>query len=405
MKAISFSAPIPTYLATLAAGRVSDAWLVGPHACTRFGDVASPDLPGDRWVRIKTRLGGICGSDLGIVSLEASPSTSPFSSFPFVLGHESVGTIDACGPAVRGWSVGDRVTVNPLLCCEARDVHPPCEACATGHHSRCAHFSDGALAPGMFIGTTKGLGGSWGEYFVAHESQLVRVADQVTDAGAVLTEPFACCVHAVLGHMPSAGQRVLVIGAGTMGLLMVAALKALAPRTAITAMARHSFQARHATALGATRVVMARGDYLKDLADAAQTRLVQPILGRPIGIGGFDAVYVCTSGVRGVEDAMRFTRAGGAITLLGNVTTLRGLDWTPLWIKELTFRGTLAYGNHAHGGADVNAFVEAAALVADGRAPIATLVTHEFPLTRYRDALSEARAKGHGESVKVAFRF
>lgn len=405
MKAISFSAPIPTYLATLVAGRVSDALLVGPHACTRYGDTTSPELPNDRWVRIRTRLGGICGSDLGIVALDASPSTSPFSSFPFVLGHESVGTIDACGAGVRGYGVGDRVTVNPLLCCEARNITPPCHACATGHHSRCAHFTDGALAPGMFIGTTRGLGGSWGEFFVAHESQLVRVADAVSDAGAVLTEPFACCVHAVRGMTPAAGDRVLVIGAGTMGLLMVAALRALAPQAIVTVLARHAFQARHATALGASRVVMARGDYLKELADAAHTRLVQPILGRPIGIGGFDGVYVCTSGTRGVEDAMRFTRAGGSIVLLGNATTLRGLDWTPLWIKELTFKGTLAYGSHAHGGADINAFVEAAMLIADGRAPIAGLVTHEFPIARYRDALSEARAKGHTESVKVVFKF
>ncbi len=405
MKAISFSAPIPTYLATLAAGRISESLLVGPHACTRFGDVASPDLPGDRWVRIRTRLGGICGSDLGIVGLEASPSTSPFSSFPFVLGHESVGTIDACGAAVRGVGTGDRVTVNPLLCCESRNVTPPCAACASGRHSRCAHFTDGALAPGMFIGTTRGLGGSWGEYFVAHESQLVRVDDAVSDAGAVLTEPFACCVHAVRAMLPAPGQRVLVIGAGTMGLLMVAALRAIAPDTNVIVLARHPFQARHATSLGAWRVVMARGDYLAELADVAGTRLLQPILGRPIGIGGVDGAYVCTSGTRGVEDAMRFTRAGGSIVLLGNATTLKGLDWTPLWIKELTFKGTLAYGSHTHGGASTHAFVEAASLVASGRAPVASLVTHEFPLARYRDALSEARAKGHGDSVKVVFRF
>jgi L-iditol 2-dehydrogenase len=405
VKAISFAAPIPTYLATLAAGKLSESLLVGPHACTRYGDVASPELPGDRWVRIRTRLGGICGSDLGIVGLDASPSTSPFSSFPFVLGHESVGVIDACGAGVRGFGAGDRVTVNPLLCCEARAVTPPCDACAAGHHSRCAHFTDGALAPGMFIGTTKGLGGSWGEFFVAHESQLVRVPDEVTDKSAVLTEPFACCVHAVRGAMPSAGQKVLVIGAGTMGLLMVAAVRALSPDAHVTALARHGFQSRHAMSLGASKVVMARGDYLKELADVAETRLVQPILGRPIGIGGVDVTYVCISGTRGIEDAMRFTRAGGTIVLLGNATTLRGLDWSPLWIKELTFKGTLAYGSHGHGGASTHAFNEAASLIASGRAPIAGLVTHEFPLARYRDALAEARAKGHGESVKVVFKF
>lgn len=405
VKGIAFSAPIPTYLATLVAGRLSSAWLVGPHACTRYGEMATPELPGSRWVRIRTTLGGICGSDLGIIALEASPSTSPFSSFPFVLGHESVGVVDACGATVSRAGVGDRVTVNPLLCCETRDITPACAACASGHHSRCAHFTDGALPPGMFIGTTRGLGGSWGEYFVAHESQLVRVPDGVSDASAVLTEPLACCVHAVRATPPAAGARVLVIGAGTMGLLMVAALRALAPESRVTVLARHAFQGRHATALGAARVVLARGDYLTELADAAQTRLLTPILGRPIGVGGCDATYVCTSSRRGVEDAMRFTRAGGSVALLGNVTSLRGLDWTPLWIKELTFRGTLAYGAHAHGEPDVDAFTEAAALITSGRAPIAQLVTHQFPIASYRQALFEARAKGHGESVKVAFRF
>lgn len=405
MKAIRFAAPIPTYLATQLAGRLSEHWLVGPHACTRFMDVATPELPGGQWVRIRTRMGGICGSDLAIVDLDASPSTSPFSSFPFVIGHENVGTIEACGPDVRGWGVGDRVTVNPLLCCEPRAITPPCAACAAGQHSRCEHFTDGAVAPGMFIGTTRALGGSWGERFVAHQSQLVRVPDQTSDAAAVMTEPFACCVHAVLGTRPQPGQRVLVIGAGTMGLLMVAALQALVPDSPVTVLARHAFQARHAMHLGAAKTVMARGEYLGDLAEAGGTRLLKPMLGRPIGVGGFDVVFVCISSARGVEDAMRFARAGATIVLLGNATTLRGLDWTPLWIKELSLRGTLAYGGHAHGGADINAFNIAADLIASGRAPVGHLVTHQFALADYRTALHTARAKGPVESVKVAFTF
>ncbi len=405
MKAISFAAPIPAYLATQVAGRVSENWLVGGHACTRYAEVATPELPNQHWVRIRTRLGGICGSDLALVGLESSPSTSPFSSFPFVIGHENVGTIEACGTAVRGFGVGDRVTVNPLLCCEPRGVSPPCGACAAGRHSRCDHFTDGALPPGMFIGFTRSLGGSWGEQFVAHESQLVRVHDAVSDAGAVMTEPLACCVHAVLGVRPLPSHRVLVIGAGTMGLLMVAALQALAPDSPVTVLARHPFQARHAMNLGACRTVMARGDYLPELAEAAGTRLLKPILGGPIGVGGFDVVVVCIGSTRGVEDAMRFARAGATIVLLGNATTLKGLDWTPLWIKELSLRGTLAYGGHIHGGTDINAFNIASTLIAKGRAPIESLVTHQFPLAEYRTALHTARAKGSGESVKVAFKF
>src|SRR4029079_3334296 len=108
VKAISFAAPIPTYLTTLAAGRLSRRLYVGPHACTTVGDVADPTLPSERWVRIRTRLGGICGSDLNVITLKASPTTSPFSSFPFVLGHENVGDIMKLGRAVRRYEPGER---------------------------------------------------------------------------------------------------------------------------------------------------------------------------------------------------------------------------------------------------------------------------------------------------------
>jgi L-iditol 2-dehydrogenase len=210
----------------------------------------------------------------------------------------------------------------------------------------------------------------------------------------------------VRGRLPVAGERLLVIGAGTLGQLTVAALRAVAPEgIAITVLARHAFQAQRAVSLGATRTVLARGDYAAELADAAGTRLLTPIIGRPIGVGGFDAVYVCAAGTRSLEDAMRFAGAGAVLTLLANVAKLPGLDWTPLWLKELQLRGTLAYGSHTHGAASLDAFHEAAALIAAGRAPVGGLVTHTFPIAEYRAALAEARAKGAHESIKVAFAF
>ena len=419
MRAITFEAPIPRYLVTRAAGAVADRFYVGAHACTRHRQVATPELPGPDWVRIRTRLGGICGSDTNIITLGASPSASPFSSFPFVLGHENVGEIAELGRAVHGFALGERVVVNPLLCCEPRGITPPCAHCAAGHHSRCSHFTDGALAPGMFIGTTRGLGGSWGEWFVAHRSHLIRVPDTTSDTEAVLTEPFACCIHAAQRTRLAPNARVLVIGAGSMGLLQVAALKALhtqraaqpggplTPHTShpsVTVLARHPFQAEHAKRLGATRVVHARGNYLRELADAAETRLLQPILGKPIGLDGFDATFVCIGGSRGVEDALRFTRQGGTIVLLGNASTLRGIDWTPLWLKELTITGTLAYGAHGHGGASTNAFTQASALIAEKRVELGQLVTHQFALGDYRQAFAAAQSRAGSSSVKVVFK-
>jgi len=405
VKAISFAAPIPTYLATLAAGSLSHRLYIGPHACTRYGDVADPVLPGDDWVRVRTRMGGICGSDLNVITLKASPSVSPFSSFPFVLGHENVGEVVEAGAAVRGVEPGTRVAVNPLLCCEPRGVTPPCAACLAGRHPQCVHFTDGALAPGMLLGTTRGLGGSWGESYVAHASQLVRIPEAMSDEEAVLIEPFASSVHAVRRDLPADGERVLVIGAGSIGLLTVAALRALAPGATVTVLARHAFQAAHAERLGAAATVMARGDYTPALAQAAGTRLLQPILGKPVGVGGFDRTMVCVGGARGMDDAMRVTRAGGTIVLLGNSSTMKGLDWTPLWLKELTLRGSVCYGAHQHPGAPANAFDEAAALIAGGRAALRPLLTHTFPLAEYRRAIETALDKRGGESVKVAFRF
>lgn len=405
VKAIRFAAPIPTYLATKAAGAIARGWYVGPHACTRFGDVDEPALPNDRWVRVRTRLGGICGSDLNILTLSASPSTSPLSSFPFVLGHENVGDVIEVGRGVRGVAVGDRVSANPLLSCTPRGFDPACPPCRAGDESRCERFTDGPVPPGMLIGTTRGLGGSWGEQFVAHESRIVHVRDEMSDEQAVLIEPFACSVHAVRANLPQPAARVLVIGAGSIGLLTTAALHVLAPEASVTVAARYAFQTAHAARLGATHVVEVRGDYLPALAEAAGTRLLQPILGKPIGIGGFDATFVCVGGAGGIDDAMRFTRAGGTIVLLGNTTTTRGLDLTPLWLKELTLRGSLCYGSHHHSGASRGSFEEAADLIATGAAPIAPLLTHTFTLSDYGRAIATAADRGGAQSVKVAFRF
>ena len=404
MKAITFAAPIPRYLATLAGGRVSDRFYFGRASCTQYGDVMEPGLPSERWVRVRTLLGGICGSDLNVITLKASPSTSPFSSFPFVLGHENVGVVVAVGKEVRSVGVGTRVTVNPLLCCEPREIAPACAACAEGDHSRCEHFTDGVVAPGMLLGTTRDLGGSWGERFVAHESQVVPVPDAMSDEEAVLVEPFACSVHAVRANLPADGARVLVIGGGSIGLLTTAALRALAPRAQVTMFARHEFQIDHAKRLGVDRAVLGRADYLPALAEAAHTRLLQPIIGKPIGVGGFDQTFVCVGGGIAMEDAMRVTRAGGTIVLLGNSSTMNGVDWTPLWLKELTMRGSLCYGAHAHASPARTAFEEAMSLIGDGRAPIGPFVTHMFPLSQYRAAIHAARSKTLEECIKVTFR-
>ncbi len=405
MRAVVFDGAIPRYLATRAAGAVSRRWLTGAFRCTQLREIPAPSLPNQRWVKVATRLGGICGSDLNLVSLHVSPSASPFSSFPFVIGHENVGTIVDAGVDVTRVAHGDRVVVNPLLSCGAREIAPPCRHCVDGHPSRCEHFTDGTIAPGMLLGTTRGLGGSWGDAFVSHESQVYRVPEHVSDRAAVLVEPLACVVSPVLEHGVAENERVLVIGAGSMGLLALAALKALT-RADVTILAKHAFQAEHAERLGADRIVAMRdGDYFAELARATGGRLLQPILGPRIHVGGFDTTFVCVGTDAAVADALRFTRAGGIIVLLGNVAKLGRVDWTPLWQKELRVFGSLCYNAPRHAVTRPDAFETALSLASGSLGSVLEpLVTHVLPLENFAEALAVAQGRAGNAAIKVALR-
>jgi threonine dehydrogenase-like Zn-dependent dehydrogenase len=346
VRAVHFAAPIPTYLATLAAGRVSPQLYVGPHACTRYGDVAAPALPGDRWVRVRTRLGGICGSDLNVITLKASPSASPFSSFPFVLGHENVGTVVEVGRGVRGVAVGERVTANPLLCCEPRGLAPCARARRRPPALRALHRR--RRAPGHAHRHHARLGGSWGEEFVAHESQVLRVPDALTDDEAVLVEPLACSVHAVRANLPAPASGCSSSAPARSGSSRWRRSRR-SPRARVTVLAAHDFQAEHAERLGAARVVRARGDALAPSPTPAGCGSTSR---SSAGTWGWAASTARSSASAHARHGRRHARH--ARRRHDRPARQRehddGLDWTPLWLKELTVRGSLCYGAHAHGG-------------------------------------------------------
>ncbi len=407
MRGVVFDGAIPRYLATKAAGAVSSRLMTGPRRCTNLlDDVDVPTLPGPRWVRLRTRLGGICGSDLNLVNLNVSPSMSPFSTFPFVVGHENVGVVEEVGAEVARVSVGSRVVVNPLLPCAVRGIHPPCRHCMEGKPSRCENFLEGDIPAGMLLGTCKGLGGSWGEHFVAHESQLYEVPQGMSDKAAVLLEPLATVLSPIMAGPPAADAKILVIGGGSIGLLAVAALKAISPHCDVTLLARYDFQAQVGEELGADRIVRGKRGYFAELSRLTDGKLVKPILGKKIHIGGFDGTVVCVGSDGAVDDALRFTRAGGSILLLGNVSTLKKVDWTPLWQKELSLRGSLCYNLHSHEGAPRHAFDLGLEILGSRKGTqLESLVTHTFPLEAYQDALRIAGSKSKEKCIKVAFQF
>lgn len=407
MRAVTFDISIPRYVVARAAGAIHRGlyYRYPALSAVRYGAVGEPRLPGPGWVRIRTRMGGICGSDLNLVFLHDSPATTPFASFPFVIGHENVGEVLECGSGVTDLRPGDRVTVDPLLPCGPRGIDPPCPRCAEGHYPQCENFAAGALAPGLLIGGCRDTGGSWGEHFVAHRSQVFRVPDHLSDADALLTEPLAVALHPVLKDPPRPGERVLVIGAGVIGLLLVAAIRAMAHDCRVAVLCRHGFQGRMAEEFGADAVISAAGDYYTGLAREAGARLYRPMIGKRVSTGGFDRIYDCVGSAQSLDDSLRLARAGGTVAVVGLAALPRGVDWTAVWLKELTIRGTFTYGHDVIGQAPERTFAAALRLVAEGRVQPGPLLTHTFPLHRYREAIRVASQKGRHRSIKVAFQF
>lgn len=404
MRALQFNFGPVRYAATKVLGSVYSRAFTSKIGCVAYGRVPEPVLPGADWVKVDTLLGGICGSDLSLVSLQDSPSLSPFASFPFVIGHENVGVIREGGAGTTDFPPGQRVVVDPLLPCAVRGFAEPCAACRAGWPNRCARFTTGDLAPGLLLGNCRDTGGSWGETFVAHRKQVIPVPDAVSDENAVLAEPFGCALHAVDVVPPPAEGTALVIGGGVIGLATVAALRLVAPRCRIVVLARYDFQRRAARRLGADEVLIARGRELYEaVARTLDTKLLRPVLGAPVLVGGADVVYECAGSDGALDEALRFAAPGGRVVLLGLAAIPRGIDWSFVWRKELHVQGVFAAGPVTTSAGNVSAVQKAIDLFTEGTVDLSFLVTHRFALDDYRAALDAATGKARSRCLKAVF--
>ena len=154
------------------------------------------------------------------------------------MGHEVVGHIAEVGAAVEGYAIGDRVVVEPVLSCAIRGIQSFCHQCRQGKFANCENITKGEISSGIQTGYCRDTGGGWSEYFVAHQNQLHHVPDQLSDEIAVLAEPFACALHGVLKADLDDTDDILIIGAGTMGLLTVAVIRALEKKNRILIVAK-----------------------------------------------------------------------------------------------------------------------------------------------------------------------
>jgi threonine dehydrogenase-like Zn-dependent dehydrogenase len=406
MLAVQFVVSVPRYIFTLIAGRICQPAFWGSLSLVHYRELPEPQLPGPDWAKVKVRYGGICASDVGLIRLTESPAPSPFGSERFTVGHENMGTLVEVGEQVEGFAVGDRVVADPTLPCAARGINPPCKACHEGQFSRCENIAEGSLSPGVQIGACADTGGSWSPYFVAHRSQLFLVPEGISDENALLVEPFCSALHPVIRNLPHDEDTALIIGAGTIGICVLAALRALDSRARVIVLAKYPFQGELARRYGADEVVYwdKGGKYYTAIAELVGGKLFQPILGKPVMIGGADVTYDCIGSETSIRDALWLTRAGGTIVQIGLGSTGK-IDWTPLWFRELTVVGTLASGIEEYQGQWIRCHQLALDFMAQGKVDLASLLTHTFRLGDYRRALAMNMNKSRHRLVHSAFVF
>lgn len=387
----------------LVGGRIP-RWTGGWMPWLGLREYPAPPLPGPDWVRLRPLLAGICGSDTSLLTGRASATLSPFASFPAILGHEVLAEVEEPGSGVD-LAAGQRVVVDPVISCIVRGLES-CLSCREGRYALCMRAADGDLAPGMLIGYCRDLPGGWSTAMLAHASQLHPIPDAVSDEVAVLVEPLSIVLHAVLLDPPADEDRALIIGGGTIGLGTVAALRLTGSNADVTIVVRHPFQARLAERLGASRAIVDRaGDgAIQAAITSAGATSHQPLIGGPTLTGGFERVYDCVGSRASLAAALGAAGPRGRVMLIGTAFEVEHLDLTLAWARELRISGSYLYGLEPSISGRPHTFDHLLKLMGEHpELPLGELVTHRFPLDRWRDALRATTGRGRYASVKVVF--
>lgn len=407
MKAIQFLGTVPRYAFSMAAGAFTKKAYYSALSNTVLRETDEPRLLSENWVKVKTKYSGICGSDINLILLRDSPSSSPFVSFPVTLGHENCGYVTEVGENVADVNVGDRVIVDPILSCVPREISEPCEFCRRGDFSLCENFRKGIASPGFSIGYCRDTGGGWSESFVAHKSQIIKLPDSVSFEDAAIIDAFCSALHPVMRNYPKDDDTCLVMGAGIIGLSVVAGLRALGSRAKIVVVAKYPHQADHARSCGADNVVCLKEepDYFQALAQMLDGELLKPIIGKRIMEGGADVVFECVGNSTCIDDSLRFTKAGGKVVLVGLASFPKGVDWTPIWLNEIKIKGSYWCGGENYLGKDTTTYKVAVSLLEEGKISLKQLLTHKFRIEDYKEAIEANLNKSQTGLIKSVFSF
>ena len=308
-----------------------------------------PLSPGPDEVVCRPILVGVCGTDLELVRGDVDPA---YVRYPLTLGHEWVGIVSRIGGAVTGVAIGERVVGEGVVPCGR------CDRCRDGATNLCETYSE--------LGFTR-EGAASDE--VALPARLVhQIDDDVPAEAAVLIEPAAVVMRALERARPRPGASVLIVGAGSIGLLAARLVRLWSPST-VAVFGRSPLQSGLALTLGADRFgceADGSADPLRAFDRSA----------------GFDLVIEAAGQPEAIETAVRAARRGATVVLLGLAGAGRMARLSPdeLVNGDLTIHASFSYTSAT--------WARTVALVNAGAVRLAPLVTHRFPLERFQDAFA-----------------
>jgi 2-desacetyl-2-hydroxyethyl bacteriochlorophyllide A dehydrogenase len=296
--------------------------------------VEEVDVPpvGDSEVLVEIDLCGICGSDLHMVLDGWGPKGS-------WQGHEWIGRVAAVGPSVDRWQVGDTVVGGPMVRCGA------CPECQAGRPSLCSDRDTPGVGPEQ---------GAFATYKVAPSDELLPMPEGLDPRAAALAEPLAVALHGIHQSGVTAGQRALVMGAGPIGALTVAALRAMGVDDVTCAEPGERRQAL-AGNVGAARVIHP--------ADLVVPSIAEPGL---VVDGAVDVVLECSGKAAAMEAGLAQLKRGGTLVLVGAGMDQPRFDPNRILLNELVITGAFTY--------DLGGFDQALDLLASGRLPVDHLI-------------------------------
>ncbi|MCS7260062.1 MAG: alcohol dehydrogenase catalytic domain-containing protein [Anaerolineae bacterium] len=322
--------------------------------------------PGE--VLLRVLRAGICGTDLRILHGAHRHYPSGVVRIP---GHEVVGEIVTLGEGVSGWQVGQRVFVAPNTGCGH------CRQCVSGNNNRCPDF--------CALGIT--IDGAFAEYVcipaaALRQGNLIPLDKTVDPAAAVLIEPLACVLRGQDAVAVSAGDVVLIMGAGPIGILHTMLARV---RGAARVIVSEVWGARLtlAAAVGADRTV-----------DVNVEDLQQVVLSESDGAGA-DVVIVAAPVATAQQSALELAALGGRVNFFGGLPkdqSIVPIDTNLIHYKELLVTGTTACNTYD--------CWRAATLVRAGRIDLTCLVSGIYPLERFAEAFAAAQQRS---ALKIVF--